>query len=237
MNKKNFDFYIEFSYSKLNIAAFNTHNQKFEYFKQYTYENYFDKNKNLNFEEINKLIEKSILDIEKLTEEFVQDVFLIIETPESIEIKLSVCKNNEGNQITRKEAMYLIQDARQQILASNTDIGIIHIVVEKYILDNIYNDLLPLDVKCKKFSIDIKFICFPKKLLKNFEKLFLKRQIFINKFICTNYAKTLSFWNKEKNLCEIANLIVQGHNKQEVVSIPKIKEKTGFFEKLFHFFR
>ena len=237
MSKKNFDFYIEFSYSKLNIGAYNIHNQRFEHFKQYTYENYFDKNKNLNFEEISKLLEKSIFDIEKITEEFVQNIFLMIETPESLEIQLSVCKNNEGNNVSRKDAMYLIQDARQQILGSNSDVGIIHIIVEKYILDNIYNDLLPSDVKCKKFSIDLKFICFQKKLLKDFEKLFLKRQIFIDKIICTNYAKTLSFWNEDKNPCEIANLIVQGYNKQEVVSVPKIREKTGFFEKLFHFFR
>ena len=31
--------------------------------------------------------------------------------------------------------------------------------------------------------------------------------------------------------------IVEGINKQEVVSIPKTIKKTGFFEKLFHFFR
>ena len=32
-------------------------------------------------------------------------------------------------------------------------------------------------------------------------------------------------------------LIVEGINKQEVVSIPKILKKKGFFEKLFHLFK
>ena len=43
--------------------------------------------------------------------------------------------------------------------------------------------------------------------------------------------------DKEKNICEYAKNIVQGINKQEVVSIPKELEKKGFFEKLFHFFK
>jgi hypothetical protein len=99
------------------------------------------------------------------------------------------------------------------------------------------HNFLPLDINCKKFSIDIKFICFPKDLLRNFEKLFLKQQIFINKFICSNYIKTFDFKNNEKHICEKGKEVVEGINKQEVVSIPKIVEKTGFFERLFHFFK
>ena len=38
------------------------------------------------------------------------------------------------------------------------------------------------------------------------------------------------FINKEQNICERAKDIVQGANKQEVVSIPKEPEKKGFFE-------
>ena len=133
--------------------------------------------------------------------------------------------------------MYLIQDAKQQILKSRLDIRVLHIIVENYVYDNVEYKFLPLERKCKKFSIDVKFICFPKNLLKNFEQLFLKQQIFINQFICLNYVKTFNSEYNEKNICELAKDIVNGVNKQEVVSIPKIIKKTGFFEKLFHFFR
>ena len=73
--------------------------------------------------------------------------------------------------------------------------------------------------------------------MKSFEKLFLNQQIYINQFLCLNYIKTFDFINKEQNICEYAKAIVQGANKQEVVSIPKELEKKGFFEKLFHFFK
>ena len=236
MSKKNFHIYLEFNYTELNIAAFNKINNKLEYFNQKLYKSYFNNNE-LNFDILQNFVEKNILEVEKAIGEFVKDIYLMIETPQSTSINLSVLKNNEGNKITKQDVMYLIQDAKQQILKSNSAIEIIHIITENYNLDNMNHNFLPLDINCKKFSIDIKFICFPKDLLRNFEQLFLKQQIFINKFICSNYVKTFNSKNNEKHICEKGKEIVEGINKQEVVSIPKIIEKTGFFEKLFHFFK
>ena len=236
MSKKNFHIYLEFSHTELNIAAFNKINNKLEYSNQKLYKSYFNNNE-LNFDILQNFVEKNILEVEKAIGEFVKDIYLMIETPQSTSINLSVLKNSEGNKITKQDVMYLIQDAKQQILKSNSAIEIIHIITENYNLDNMNHNFLPLDINCKKFSIDIKFICFPKDLLRNFEQLFLKQQIFINKFICSNYVKTFNSKNNEKHICEKGKEIVEGINKQEVASIPKIIEKTGFFERLFHFFK
>ena len=130
-----------------------------------------------------------------------------------------------------------MQDANQQFMKYNQDLGIIHIIVENYVLDNIQYKFFPSEKKCTNFSIDVIFICFPKNLLKSFEKLFLKQQIYVTQFVCSNYIKTFDFINKEQNMCECAKDIVQGVNKQEVVSVSKKLKKKGFFEKLFHFFR
>ena len=237
MSKKSFDIYLEFNYSKLNLAAFNKLNNQLEYYKEQSYKPYINSDQELNFDELQKLVEKNIIEMEKSIDEFVKDIYLIIETPQTMSIQLSVIKNNEGKNITKQDALYLIQDAKQQILKSHLDIRILHIIVENYIFDDMEYKFLPLEKNCKKFSIDVKFICFPKNLLKNFEQLFLKQQIFINQFICLNYVKTFNSKDNEKNICELAKDIVKGINKQEVVSIPKIIKKTGFFEKLFHFFR
>ena len=237
MSKKNFDIYLEFNYLKLNLAAFNKLNSQIEYYKEQSYKPYINSDQELNFNELQKLVEKNIIEMEKSIDEFVKDIYLIIETPQTMSIQLSVIKNNEGKNITKQDALYLIQDAKQQILKSHLDIRILHIIVENYIFDDVEYKFLPLEKNCKKFSIDVKFVCFPKNLLKNFEQLFLKQQIFINQFICLNYVKTFNSEYNEKNICELAKDIVNGVNKQEVVSIPKIIKKTGFFEKLFHFFR
>ena len=237
MSKKNFDIYLEFNYSKLNLAAFNKLNGQLEHYKEQSYKSYINSDQELNFDELQKLVDQNIIEMEKSIDEFVKDIYLIIETPQTMSIQLSVIKNNEGKNITKQDALYLIQDAKQQILKSHLDIGILHIIVENYIFDDVEYKFLPLKKNCKKFSIDVKFVCFPKNLLKNFEQLFLKQQIFINQFICLNYVKTFNSEYNEKNICELAKDIVKGANKQEVVSIPKIIKKTGFFEKLFHFFR
>ena len=175
--------------------------------------------------------------MEKSIEEFVRDIYLIVETPQSTSIKLSVTKNNEGNKIIERDALYLVQNAKQQLLKSNQDIVILHIIVENYVLDNVQHKFLPTDRNCNKFSTDIKFICFPKNLLKEFEELFSKQQIFINRFICSKYVKTTKFEDKELNTCERGKNIVNGINKQEVVLVQKELKKKGFFEKLFHFFK
>ncbi len=163
MSKKNFHIYLEFSHTELNVAAFNKINNKLEYSNQKLYKSYFNNNE-LNFDILQNFVEKNILEVEKAIGEFVKDIYLMIETPQSTSINLSVLKNNEGNKITKQDVMYLIQDAKQQILKSNSAIEIIHIITENYNLDNKNHNFLPLDINCKKFSIDIKFICFPKKL-------------------------------------------------------------------------
>jgi len=132
--------------------------------------------------------------------------------------------------------MYLIQDAKQQILSTNLNLEIIHIVIDNYILDNVIYKYLPLDINCKNFSLDLQFICFPKNLIKDFEELFLKQQILINRFICSNYVRKFNFENRDLDICQKGREIEKGINKQEVVSVPKIIKKTGFFERLFHFF-
>lgn len=237
MSEKSFDIYLEFNYSNLNLAVFNKFNDKIEYYKEHLYKSYIDDEKNLNFEALQRIVENNIFEVEKSIGKFVKDVYLMIETPQSISIRLSVIKNIEGQKISKQDVMYLIQDAKQQILKSNQQIDVLHIIVENYVLDNVEFKFLPLKEKCKKLSIDIKFICFPKDLLKNFELLFLKQQIIINKFICSSYVKSFDFKNDVKILCEKGKKVVEGINKQEVVSIPRTIKKKGFFEKLFHFFR
>ena len=237
MSEKKFDIYFEFNNKNLNLAAFDKSTDKLDYYKEYPYLSYFDNYKELNFEKLDKLLEDSVFEIEKSTKEFLKDVYLIIETADSTSIQMSVRKNNEGNKIGKEDAIYLIQDAKQQLLRSNYDMEIIHVIVENYTLDEVKYNFLPINQRCKKFSTDIKFICFPKNLKKNFKYLFSKHQINIIRFISLNYLNEFNFKNNDQNNCEKGRDIIKGINKQEVVLIPKELKKKGFFERLFHLFK
>ena len=236
MSKKNFDIYVSLSSTKLSIGAFKKFDGNSIFFKEYNCVTNLNKDQ-LNFENTEKTIEKNIFEIEKETGEFLNDIYLMVETPESISINLSLIKDNEGKKIQKKNVQYLIQDAKQQILRSYYNKKIIHIIISNYVIDNTVYSSLPLDINCKKFSIDIQFICFPSNLIKKLEELFNNHQIFINKIICSNYAKSFTKNESCTNICESGLKLIQGINKQEVVIVPRKLEKKGFFEKLFHFFQ
>jgi cell division protein FtsA len=236
MSKKNFDIYVALSSTKLSIGAFKKFDGNSIFFKEYNCVTNLNKDQ-LNFENTEKTIEKNIFEIEKETGEFLNDIYLMIGTPESISINLSLIKDNEGKKIQKKNVQYLIQDAKQQILRSYYNKKIIHIIISNYVIDNIVYNSLPLDINCKKFSIDIQFICFPSNLIKKLEELFNNHQIFINKIICSNYAKSFTKNESCTNICESGLKLIQGINKQEVIIVPRKLEKKGFFEKLFHFFK
>ena len=236
MSKKNFDIYLDLSSKKLSIAAFEKFSNHSIFFKEYDCETNLNKNK-FNFENVRKIIEKNIFEIEKRTGEFLEDIYLMVETPESISISLSIIKDNEGKKIEKKNVQYLIQDAKQQILRNYHNEKIIHIIITNYLIDNTSYNYLPLNLNCNKFSIDIKFICFPKIIIKKLEQLFNNHHLLINNIICTKYVRSY-FKNKvDSNICKSGFKLASGINKQEVEMIPKKLEKNGFFERFFHIFK
>ena len=236
MSEKNFDVYLNISFDKLIISVFKKFDGKIIFFKEHNCLTNFNKNY-LNFNNLEIILENSIREIEKDTNSFLNEIYLMLDTEESMSIYLSLIKDNEGGKIDKKNIQYLVQDAKQQILRSYFDKNITHIIIEKYMVDNVEYSYLPLNISCKKISIDIKFICFPKHLIKKVERLFNNHQILINKIICTKYAQKFNIDNYETNICKIGFQLNSGLNKQEVITVPKILNKKGFFEKLFYFFK
>ena len=159
----------------------------------------------------------------------------MVEQENSYNIDLSIKKNFENKIIDKKNIEYLIQDLRQQLLTNNPDKKFIHILVKKCIVDSEEYNIIPIGNKCKNFIIDLSFIHIPKKLLNELERLFSEHQMFINKVICTNYAKTLIVTEFD-NLSKAGLNIIKGSNLNEIGVIPKKIKKIGFFEKLFHIF-
>ena len=236
MIRKNFDIFVNINSEKISIAIFKKNDGNCIFYKESDCLTNLATDK-LNFLDTEKILEESIIEAEKATGEFINDINLMVETPETMSVNLSVMHDNEEKQIDKKNVEYLIQDAKQQILRSYYNKKIIHIIVSNYFIDNVNYELLPLNIKCKKFSIDIKFICFPKIIVNKLEQLFNNHHLLINNIICTEYVRSF-FKNKiDSNICKSGLRLVLGMNKQEVAIIPKKLEKKGFFERLFHIFK
>ena len=161
----------------------------------------------------------------------------MIDTKRSVSIYISLMKKLDNKKIQEKDVKYLIQDAKQQIVKAYPDQEIVHIVIKKYVVNDLDYTFVPRDINCNKISIEIEFICFPKSLIKKIELLFNNFQISVDKIICSNYAKSIINDTGEEKICQIGRKINNGFNKHEVVLVPKKIEKKGFFEKLFHLFK
>ena len=231
MNSNKFDIFFNIDSTSISIGVFNSQTDKNIFLETHSYITNIN-NIDPNLNHLKKILEKKIFKIEKITKNFLNEIYLMIETDYSNSIGLSLFKDNP---LQKKDILYLIQDARQQILRVNKNQTIIHILIAKYIIDQNDYDTLPQNKKCKNFSLDIKFILMPDLLLKKVQEIFNKNHILVRKFFCTSYVKSND--NLSKNILQSGYDLVKGKNKQEVEIVPKKPEKEGFFERLFNIIR
>ena len=215
MNQKNFDIFLDFGASKLRVAAFDKKNVNNNHFIEYHCLS--DINiKELDFSNSDEVIDKAILDIEKKTGEYLDSINLMIDTPDVLSIGLSLSKKIEEKKINKKDIEYLIQDAKQQIFRSYPGKSIIHIILTNYKINEVDYNFLPTSIDCNRISIDITFFSFPKKLIKNLEKLFQKHHILIKQILFSSYAKSLSYKEEIGSFKNIAFIDI-GYKKTSII--------------------
>ena len=214
MNKNNFDIIFEFGSTKIRSSAFNRNENKSNY---HVVNNCISNLhcKKLDFTNAEEIIEKNILYIEKKTGEYVDNINLMIDSPEAFPIGLSLSQKIENKKIKKSEIEYLVQDAKQTIVRSYPNKNIIHILVTNYKIDNINYDFLPQEINCNLLSIDIIFICFPKKLILSLEELFQKYNISINNFLFSTYAKSINYIEQLKFFDDVAFIDI-GYEKTSI---------------------
>ena len=108
-------------------------------------------------------------------------------------------------------------------------------IVDKYLIDGEYFSYLPEKIKCENVCIDLNFICFSEDFIKKFERSLSKYQIKIKQIISADYIKDY-FKDDGIDIFFMCKKIIQGHNKNEILLVPKKIENKGFFEKFFNFF-
>ena len=188
-----------------------------------------------NFEILDNFLNENILKIEKNLNNFVKDMNVIVDTKDFFTLTLSVKKNNDNRIINSKFLNYLLKDAKNQCEKTIKNKQIVHFIIDNYVLDGTTYDNLPSEIKCKNFSLDLRFICLSMNFVKRIEESFRKYQISINQLLSADYLESF-FSEKESDFFTIAFKILDGHNKNEVRIINKTTKNKGFFEKFFDFF-
>ena len=231
-NETNIETFLHVSKEKISISVKNNKT------KVSLYENSENKDNYSPLTETNQLntfLEENIFKIEKQFKQFVKDIILIIDDKKLLEINLSLIKKNFDNEIKKEELTLILNDAKNQIKDNYKETTIIHMIVEKYIVDGKQISNVPYPIKCKNLSIDLNFICLPESFIKELEKVFNIYQIKIKSTLSGQYIKK-QFENDLDDIYSLSRKILDGHNENEILLIPKKRENKGFFEKFFNFF-
>ena len=231
-NDLNFEVFLFFSPEKIILSVNRKTDFKIIFKDEFFFEN---SSTQLNFKKLDFFLNENIFKIEKILGNFVEKINIIIETKDFFNLQISIKKNNHNGNINSSIILYLIKSAKYQCEKTIQNMRIIHILIDNYLIDNVNFTELPLNQKCKNFSLDISFICLPNGLIKHIEKTLKKFQISVNQILSASYIdKYVS--DRDINFFKMTSKIIEGYNKNEVKLVNKTSKNKGFFEKFFDLF-
>ncbi len=195
MSERNFKTIIDFGSSKVRLANFNINSPKKTFIDERSHRGNLNL-KNFNIDEANNLLGELIKVSEKKIENHIKEVVVILDTQDTNFINMTITKNLEDKILDKPDIDYLLKDAIILIQKNNSDKKILHTIIQNYIFDNQKYENLPKNLlKCKKFSLEIKFLLIPNIIVKKLEEIFKKNEIIITNIYLSSYIKSLNYRN------------------------------------------
>ncbi len=233
MNNLDFETFLLIRPNKFVISIFKKSDFKKIYEKEISVENSSGK---LEIDSLKEFIDNNIIEIEKILGDFIEKIYLIIESDKFFSINSSIKKNYSGNFVDQIHLNYLINDLKNQCKKTFGDNKIIHIIINNFQIDKKDYSYFPKDLKCENFSLDVSFICLSNDLINSIEAILNSYQISVDKIVSFNYVKNYFKENLNLDLCSMTKQIISGINPNEAFLVPKTPKNKGFFEKFFQLF-
>ena len=208
MSNKKHDVYFDFGSSKIRASAIdkNDHTDNF----------YCESNFYLNQLNIEQELQKIINSLEKHTKEYLNEISLMVDSQKMLSIGISISKKIDGLRLKKEDIQFLIQDSKQQIISNYNSMNIVHIIIKNYKIDETDYSFLPEEKNCNLLSLDLIFICLPKKDIDYIQKLFSKFDVSINQIFCSSYAKAINYKNNFSTTNKISFIDI-GLDKTSVI--------------------
>ena len=232
INNENQFFYLAIVGQNLHIDYFESKDSYSSYQKNYPMPDTLDDN--LNLIVLSKFILEKVKDFEKEVGRFVEKVYVITDAKYN-KFSLSLKNKYDSDKIKETNVVRLISDAKQQISRNNKDFAILHLLVDKYIVDGEEYLEFPENRSYKEFIIEISFITVQNSTVKTLNKIFKDCNIEVKKIISHQYSS--SFAEKSDiSPCIAGKKVTDGINPSEVMMQNLYTKKQGLFEKMFNFF-
>ena len=174
--------------------------------------------------------------IEKKIKGFVKKIFVIIDSSDLFNLKLSIKERNYENSVTQKSLNHLLYEAKESCKKTLYQKKILHMIIDNYNFDNKVFTSLPKNLDCNSFSLDLSFVCISDNFVKELEKILSRYQITLSQVVYEGYVRTF-LDNQNKDLFLMAKKVIEGCNSNEVIFMSKAVKNEGFFEKFFNFFK
>jgi hypothetical protein len=220
-----FEIFLYVSKNKYQIFVYDKNNSK---------NIYIDEIKNDDEIELNilsKFMDENIYKIERMINEFIRNIILIIEDKNVLEVGISLKKKNYEKNIDQKYLENSLVEVKDVFRENYKDQIIMHMII----VENDKNEDNFLLNNDNHLYLEINFISITNNFTFYFDKLLESHQIKISRYMSFKYIK--SYISEDfTELSMMANKINNGLNKNEVQLVSKNVEKRGFFEKFFQLF-
>ena len=191
MNSSDYeDFYFGISDNKIHICFFEKGQKYFK--KSINFEIPDTLNNNLNFKVISNLLKDNIRRFEKSLGLFLTKGNISIQSKTYQSILFSIKNIFDEKKLDEKVVADLVKIGIQYFINAENRLSIIHIIINKYIIDGKNYNNMPRNIKFKKIILEMELICLDKNLINKVSNLFRECKIEINKIVSFEYAK--NFW-------------------------------------------
>ena len=232
IKNENQSFYLAIVGQNLHMGYFNSKDSNSGHQKNYPMPDTLGDNLNLII--LTKFILEKIKDFEKEVGSFIEKVYVITDAKYD-RFSLSIKNKYNSDKIKETEVVRLISDAKQQFIRNNKNCVILHLLVDKYIVDGKEYFDFPENLNFKEFIIEVSFITVQNSTIKTLNKIFKDCNIEVEKIISYHYSS--SFAEKtDISPCISGKRVIDGINTSEVTIHNLYTKKQGLFEKMFNFF-
>ena len=228
------DIYFGVSDNKIYICFFE--NGKSYFKKSIDFEIPDKLNNNLNFKIISNLLKKNIRRFEKSLGLFLTKGNISIQSKTYQRILFGTKNIFDEKKLDKKVVANLVKIGTQYFVNHEKGLSIIHIIINKFIIDGKNYTHMPINIKFKKIILEIELICLDKKLINKVSNIFKECKIEINKIVSFEYAKNFLGDEDDKTMCVSAKKVLNGINKSEVKIQEINQSKSIIFDRLFNFF-
>ena len=229
IENSDFETFLYISKNKYQIFVYDKNNLKNLYNEE------IKNNDEIELNILSKFLEENIYKIEKIINNFIKNIILIIKDDKVLDVGISIKKKKYKESVDQKHLENMLVEAKDVFRENYQDQIIMHMII---VSDNKNKNNFLLNNLNKSddfLFIEIKFISISNNFTFYFDKLLESYQIKISRYMSGNYIKSY-IGESTAELSFIADKLNNGLNKNEVQLVSKNRENKGFFEKFFQLF-